>query len=118
MIEKGQIYWLKEPIESEYGNMIAHPQVVIQETAINQSRIETIVVCGISTNMARAFDVGNVLLQKGEGGLEQQSFISVGQVSTVPKPLFGRLIGKLDDNRIEQTLAGIMLRAHMIHERE
>lgn len=42
-------------------------------------------VCGISSNMKRAYDAGNVLLLEGEGSLERRSHISVGQVSSVNK---------------------------------
>lgn len=118
MIEQGQIYWLKEPLEVEKANSIKHPQVVIQHTAINESRIDTVVVCGISTNMARAFDVGNVLLTTGEAGLPKESFVAVGQVSVVNKHQLGTLIGKLEPVRIQEVLDGIMLRASRTMERD
>ncbi|HBD96056.1 MAG: hypothetical protein A2015_16785 [Spirochaetes bacterium GWF1_31_7] len=116
MIEQGQIYWLKEPLEVEKANSIKHPQVVIQHTAINESRIDTVVVCGISTNMARAFDVGNVLLTIGEAGLEKESFVAVGQVSVINKSQFGTMIGKLENFRVQEILDGIMFRARRLKE--
>jgi mRNA interferase MazF len=112
VIEKGQIYWLLSPVKYENDSSVSHPHVVIQETAINLSRIETIAACAISTNMARAYDAGNVLLDDGEGGLDRRSFIAVGQVSAVHRSNFGKLIGKLSDKRIQDIYDGLIMRSN------
>ena len=53
IINRGDIYWV--PVLDDTGEIrkIIHPQVVIQDSIINQSRIDTIVVCGLSTNMKK-----------------------------------------------------------------
>ena len=50
-INQGDIYWvqLDEPSESEPG--YAHPYVVIQDDIINRSRINTVVVCALTSNI-------------------------------------------------------------------
>jgi mRNA-degrading endonuclease toxin of MazEF toxin-antitoxin module len=54
VINQGDLYWvpLEDPIEPEPDDI--HPQVVIQENVLNHSRIHTVVVCALTTNMERA----------------------------------------------------------------
>jgi len=84
---QGGIYWSKiaEGDEAE----IVHPQVVIQDDAINGSRIGTVVVCALSTNMRKAYGVGNVLLEEGEANLPRRSIVVVSQVSCIEKGQLG-----------------------------
>ncbi len=88
-VKQGDIYWvsLDEPNRSEPG--IVHPHVVIQDNVLNRSRINTLVVCALTTNMKRAKSPGNVLLEVGEANLPKQSIVVVSQVSTVNKSQLG-----------------------------
>lgn len=106
-INQGDIYWapLDSPNKSEAG--ITHPHVVIQDDALNQSRINTVVVCALTTNLKRANLPGNVLLDIGEANLPKQSIVIVSQVSTVDKTQLGEYIGTLSTKRIDQILAGM-----------
>jgi mRNA interferase MazF len=106
-INRGDIFWIPLFDENGIQNPIVHPNVVIQDTIINQSRIDTIVVCGISTNMRRAFEPGNILLEASEGDLPKQSIIVVSQISVVKKSDIGEYIGSLSEQRIEQIFAGM-----------
>lgn len=42
VIERGQVYWLQGPLEGREENGVAHPHLVLQETEINLSRVETV----------------------------------------------------------------------------
>ena len=77
VVNQGNVYWVRsgEPggSESDY----AHPHVVIQDNVINHSRIDTVVVCALTTNTRRAKAPGNVLLETGEANLPRQSIVVV-----------------------------------------
>ncbi len=107
VINQGDIYWvaLDEPGGVEPGYI--HPHVVIQDNVINRSRIDTVVVCALTTNAKRAKAPGNVLLDAGEANLPRQSIVVVSQVSTVQKAQLGEYIGSLSQARIDQILAGM-----------
>lgn len=108
IIKQGELYWV--PLEGEWGGKdIIHPHVILQDTVINGSRISTTVVCGLSTNMKRAYEPGNILLEPGEGGLPKQSIVVVSQVSVVEKAQVGEYIGILSGERMEQIFAGMKL---------
>lgn len=104
-INRGDIYWIQFSDDSH--SSIAHPHVVIQEDIFNQSRIETTIVCALTTNMKHLNMPGNILLEPGEANLPKQSIIEVAKVSSVPKTQLGDYIGSLDEKRIEQILSGM-----------
>ena len=84
-----------------------HPHVVVQDDVFNHSRITTVVVCALTSNLHRASWPGNVLLEAGEGNLPKRSVVVVSQVSSVEKARLGERIGSLSDARVEQILAGL-----------
>lgn len=106
-IERGDLFWV-EPDESR-GSIpgFSHPHVVVQDDVFNRSRITTVIVCALTSNLGRANEPGNVLLDPGEGNLPKQSVVVVSQVSSIPKAQLGEFIGTLSEERVEQILAGM-----------
>ncbi len=102
MIHQGDIYWISG-LESD----IPHPYVVIQDDLLNQSRILTVVVCALTTNLKRASLPGTILLHDGEAHLPKQSLIEVSKISTVEKTHLGDYIGTLSPERIQQIFAAM-----------
>jgi mRNA interferase MazF len=64
-------------------------------------------VCALSSNLQRASEPGNVLLEPGEGNLPKQSVIVVSQISSVEKLWLGERIGTLSEARVQQVLDGL-----------
>ena len=118
VINQGDIFWvtLGTPDGSEPG--YPHPQVVIQEDALNHSRIQTVVVCALTTNRNRANVPGNVLLEVGEANLPRQSVVVVSQISTVDKAQLGEYIGSLTRQRVDQILVGMRFVQRMTDHHE
>ena len=108
-IRQGDIFWsdLGIPKSSEPG--YRHPHVVIQNNIFNKSRINTVVVCAITSNLKRVTAPGNVLLRKGEGGLKKDSVVNISQVITVDKTDLIEKIGTLSQSRIKQIVEGLKL---------
>ncbi len=107
-INQGENYWvdLQHPNEMEAG--IAHPHVVLQDNLFNHSRIHTVVVCALTSNIKRIANTpGNVLLEAGEANLPKQSVVEVSKISTVDKSALGEYIGSLSEERIREILAGM-----------
>lgn len=106
-ISRGDVFWI-EPDDTR-GSVPghAHPHVVVQDDVFNHSRITTVVVCALTSNLNRMNEPGNVLLEVGEGGLSKQSVVIVSQVSSVEKAKLGKWIGTLSHERVEQVLAGL-----------
>jgi len=106
-MNQGDIFWI-EPDETR-GSVPghAHPHVVVQEDVFNRSRIHTVIVCALTTNLHRAEEPGNVLLDPGEGNLPKQSVVVVSQISSVDKRSLGAHIGTLSSERVAQILQGL-----------
>ena len=109
VIHQGDVYWveLSEPVGSEPG--YRHPLVVVQNNVFNASRIGTLVVCALTSNLQRALAPGNVRLEAGEGGLTRPSVVNVSQLFTIDKRQALEWIGALSPRRVRQILDGIAL---------
>jgi len=109
VISQGDVFWIDvgEPSRSEPG--YRHPHVVIQNNVFNRSRINTVVVCVLTSNLRRAEAPGNVLLEKGEANLPKQSVVNVSQIFTVDKRDLEEKIGTLSRRRVRQILDGVHL---------
>jgi len=109
VIRQGEIYWvsLSDPKGSEPG--YRHPHIVIQNNLFNASRISTIVVCSLTSNLIRANAPGNVLLNKGEANLPRKSIVNISQIFTVNKSDLVEKIGQVSKERMTEVLDGIKL---------
>ena len=109
VINQGDIFWIEldEPSGSEPGYL--HPHVIIQNNLFNRSRINTVVVGVLTSNLRRANSPGNVLLEAGEADLPEQSVVNVSQIFTIDKSQLGEKIGTLSAERVRQILDGIRL---------
>jgi mRNA interferase MazF len=109
VINQGDIYWvdLGEPVGSGPG--YRHPHIVVQNNVFNRSRIRTVVVCALTSNLKRAKAPGNVLLEKGEANLPKKCVVNVSQIFTVDKRLLDEYIGTVSKARMREILAGVQL---------
>ena len=109
VIRQGDVFWvdLGEPSGSEPG--YRHPHVVVQNNIFNRSRLNTVVVCALTSNLKRAESPGNVLLEKGEVNLPKQSVVNVTQIFTVDRGDLVERIGRLSRKRVRQLLDGMLL---------
>jgi len=109
VINQGDIYWVDLDAPSGSGPGYRHPHVVIQNNLFNRSRINTVVVCALTSNLSRAQAPGNILLETGEANLPKQSVVNVSQIFTVDKGDLVEMIGALSRQRIRQILDGVSL---------
>jgi len=106
-IDRGDVFWIGPDDSRGAAPSYSHPHVVVQDDVFNHSRITTVVVCALTSNLERANEPGNVLLELGEGNLPQQSLVVVSQILSVDKLRLGERIGALSEARVEQVLAGL-----------
>ena len=109
IIKQGDIFWLKlrVPKGSEPG--FRRPYVVVQNDVFNASRINTAVVCAVTSNLKWAKAPGNVTLHKGEAHLLKRSVVNISQVATVDKSYLKDKIGSLSSERTKEIIEGIKL---------
>jgi mRNA interferase MazF len=116
-VRRGDLFWIAANDVRGAGAAFSHPHVVVQDDVFNRSRIRTVIVCALTTNLGKATEPGNVLLEVGEGGLPQQSVVVVSQIDSVEKTRLGERIGALSQERVEQILAGLRFQQASFFER-
>ena len=109
MIRQGEIYWVDLGDPRGSGPAFRRPNVVVQNDVFNQSRIATVVVCALTSNLSRGFAAGNVTLEQGEANLPKPSVVNVSQIYTVDKSQLEERIGALSPIRLRQVIAGIRM---------
>jgi mRNA interferase MazF len=108
-IKQGDIYWIEQEESQGSEPGYRRPFIVVQNNLFNQSRINTVVVCALTTNLQRAKVPGNVLLETGEGGLSKTSVVNVSQIFTVDKNSLEEFCGAVSPRRLSQIINGILL---------
>ncbi len=108
-IKQGDICWIDLGIPKASEPGYRHPHVVVQNNVFNESRINTVVVCAITSNLKRANSPGNVFLKKGEGGLKKDSVVNISQIITIDKSDIEEKVGSLPVSKVKQIIEGVKL---------
>ncbi|HXM44621.1 MAG TPA: type II toxin-antitoxin system PemK/MazF family toxin [Bryobacteraceae bacterium] len=109
MIRPGEVYRIDFGVVAGSSPAERHPCVVVQNDLFNKSRIMTTGVCLITSNLARAGNPGNVLLEQGEGNLKKASVVNVSQVVTVDKSELSERVGRLPIGKVDAIRRGLHL---------
>ncbi len=108
-MKRGQIWWaeLPEPSASEPG--YKRPVVIVQADEFNNSRIGTVIVVVLTSNLKLADAPGNLHLPKSKTGLAKDSVANVSQILTLDKSFLTEQIGQLDRVAVQQLDEGLQL---------
>ena len=79
------MWWASLPPPSGTGPGLRRPVVVVQSNPFNESRIATVVIAAITSNLALAEAPGNVRIGKSESGLSKPSVVNVSQILTIDR---------------------------------
>jgi mRNA interferase MazF len=109
VIRQGDVVWasLEEPIGS--APRFRRPVVIVQGDAFNASRIATVIVVPLTSNVRWAAAPGNVLLTSARTGLPKDSVANVSQTVTVDRSILSQRVGHLGEAEVSLILAGIDL---------
>jgi len=109
MVRRGQIWWaeLPEPNASEPG--YKRPVLIVQADEFNDSRIKTIVVVALTSNLKLADAPGNVHIIKTKSGLPKDSVVNISQIITLDKDFLTEQVGVLDNVTLRQVDEGLQL---------
>jgi len=107
VIERGQVWWaeLGEPRGSEPG--YRHPVLVLQRDEVNRSRINTVVVCLLTSTTVLSRAPGNTLLRRRQTGLPRDSVVNASQVATLNKSDLEELVIALPRDLMDDVDQGI-----------
>jgi mRNA interferase MazF len=108
-MKRGEIWWASLPEPTGSGPGFRRPVLIIQSNAFNNSRISTVVVAVITSNLALAEAPGNVRVAKSESGLPKASVVNVSQVITLDRSLLTSRVKALQSKIMQQVDTGLQL---------
>ncbi|MEZ5476866.1 MAG: type II toxin-antitoxin system PemK/MazF family toxin [Thiolinea sp.] len=108
-MKRGEIWWasLEKPRGSEPG--YKKPVVIISSDAFNQSKIQTVIVAIVTSNLRLTNAPGNISIAKRDSGLSKESVINVSQILTLDKSFLVEKVGRLPDKKISALDEGLKL---------
>lgn len=109
VVRRGEIWWASLPAPQGSGPGYRRPVVVVQSDQFNESRISTVVIAIITSNLRLAAAPGNMLLDSYESGLPRDSVLNLSQVLTVDKSFLTERVGALSARNIAVMDAGLKL---------
>lgn len=109
MIRRGEVWWVDFGVPRGSSPARRRPAVVLQVNPFNDSRIATVVVVAVTSNLRAGDAPGNVVLPAGTAGLTQASAINVSQLGMLDKSALLQRIGTLPAEKMVQVEAGVRL---------
>jgi mRNA interferase MazF len=82
---RGEIWWATLPAPIGSGPGYRRPVLVIQSNVFNASRIGTVIVAAITSNLELARAPGNVRLDTKQSRLSKESVVNVSQLATLDR---------------------------------
>ena len=106
-MQRGEIWWatLPPPIGSQPGGR--RPVLILQSDFFNRSRINTVVVAAITSNLSHANEPGNVFLPMTGIGLSRDSVVNISQMTAVNKWFLTEYIGTLPEGLMMKVEEGV-----------
>lgn len=108
-MQRGELWWASLPEPSGSGLGYRRPVCIIQSNTFNQSRIATVLVVVISSNLRLAAAPGNVMLPASASGLPKDSVINVSQILTIDKQHLDEYVGAMPLRILELLEEGLRL---------
>ncbi|MGD9170365.1 MAG: type II toxin-antitoxin system PemK/MazF family toxin [Candidatus Thiodiazotropha sp.] len=108
-MKRGEIWWasLGEPRGAEPG--YRRPVVVISSNDFNKSKINTVIVAVVTSNLRLCDAPGNFLISKKESGLSKDSVVNVSQLLTLDKSFLVDKAGRMPSKKLVALEEGLKL---------
>lgn len=81
--------------------------MIVQGDALNASRLATVVVVPLTSNLRWASAPGNVLLRRRQTGLPRDSVANVSQIVAIDRSVLSDHVGRVSRQQLELILGGI-----------
>ena len=108
-MKRGEVWWASLPEPTGSGPGFRRPVLVVQANPFNSSKISTVVVVVVTSNLALAAAPGNVRITKSDSGLPKASVLNVSQILTLDRSLLTACIKSLPGKVMELINEGLQL---------
>jgi len=108
-MKRGEIWWADLPSPVGSGPGYKRPVLVVQANPFNASRIATVIVATVTSNLALAEAPGNVRIAKSDSGLPQSSVVNVSQLITLDRSILTGKVKVLPGAVLDKVDTGLKL---------
>jgi len=98
VIERQEIWWTK-----------TRPVLVVQSNSFNRSRLGTVVVVPLTSNLRLLDAPGNVLIPRGQSKLAKDSVVNVSLVRALDRSLLVERVTRISKDRMREVDDGLKL---------
>jgi len=113
VIHQGDLYWVTFRSGRGSEPWGRRPALILQHDRFNSSRLNTVVVVAITSNLKYASLPGNVRLRKGEGNLPKACVVNVTQIQTIDRAYLSQKIGTFPRHLLRRVWEGVRLVAEV-----
>ena len=108
-MKRGQLWWadLTDPAGSEPG--FRRPVLIVQADSYNQSKLGTVVVASVTSNLRLRTMPGNLMIPALGSGLPRPSVANITQLSALDKRNLTEPIGELQPDLLPLLDNGLRL---------
>ena len=108
-MKRGEVWWasLRAPRGSEPG--YRRPVLVVQSDVFTSTRIKTVVVAIITSNLRLAEAPGNVKLSPRQSGLRKPSVVNVSQLISIDRRVLTERVSSLTPPALAHVDRGLRL---------
>ena len=108
-MQQGDVWWAELPEPDGSGPGYRRPVVVVQSDEFNASRIQTVVVVAVTSNLRLVAAPGNVSIGRRGTGLSRDSVVNVSQLLTLDKRTLTDKAGKLSTPKVREVQDGLRM---------
>ena len=108
-MRRGEIWWASLPNPVGSGPGFRRPVVIIQSNQFNESRINTVVVATVTSNLKLSHAPGNVFIERNTSALPSDSVINVSQILTIDISLLTEIASRLPAESMNSVDDGLRL---------
>ncbi len=108
-MKRGEVWWASLPPPAGSGPGLRRPVLIVQSNPFNDSRIATVVIATITSNLTLTEAPGNVRIGKADSGLSRPSVVNVSQVLTVDRFYLTQRINALPAKVLHRIDEGLKL---------
>ncbi len=117
-MRRGELYWASLEPRSGSEQRGERPVLLISDDTMNREpRWSSLIVVPISSSKTQAARSPTVVpINAGESGLTRDSVIICHQIATLDRSKLGRLLGRLDETKLELVNRGLTVALGLLGE--
>lgn len=109
VVERREVWWADLVDPDGSGPGFRRPVLVVQADSFNRSRIRTLIVVALTSNVRLLDAPGNVLLRASQTGLPKDSVANVSQIVTLDRDDLTERVGRISQKLMARVDAGLKL---------